>query len=168
MRSAGPIEMFLDDFDRTAFCNRLAKVIRRQGWICHAFCLMATHYHLLLEVAENSLQPGMQRLNGPYAQSFNARHDRSGHLRGDRYRARSVTTDGHMLSAFRYIARNPVEAGLCARAADWFWGSYRGCAGLETGFAFVDSTRLLAYFGDDRERAHDLIRAFVDGSPDIP
>jgi hypothetical protein len=66
-----------------------------------------------------------------------------------------------MLHALRYIARNPVEAGLCRRPSEWPWGSYRGCAGLDSGFAFVDSSLLRAYFGRDRREATQLLRAFV-------
>lgn len=84
IRSAGPIPMFVDDADRNRFCRLLTARIRRNEWTCHAFCLMTTHYHLLLGVRANSLQPGMHRLNGQYAQGFNARHGRSGHLHGDR------------------------------------------------------------------------------------
>jgi REP element-mobilizing transposase RayT len=167
MRSAGPTPMYLDDFDRTLFCILLARTIRRQVWVCRAFVLMTTHYHLLLDVDENKLQPGMQQLNGPYAQRFNARHKRSGHLRGAPYLAKPVLSDGHMLWALRYIARNPVEAGLCERAADWPWGSYRGCAELDGGFAFVDSSLLRGYFGSDRAYATRLLRTFVGDLPEL-
>jgi REP element-mobilizing transposase RayT len=164
LRSAGPIPMYLDDYDRMLFCLILAAVIKKHGWTCRAFCLMTTHYHLLLEVEHNALQRGMQSLNGPYAQRFNVRHKRSGHLRGDRYSAIPVESDGHMLYALRYIARNPVEAGLCNRPSDWRWGSYRGCAELDAGFAFVDSSHLRAYFGENRHEATRLLRAFVGDS----
>ena len=164
MRSAGPIPMFLDDYDRTLFCSLLARTIKKHTWICRAFCLMTTHYHLLLDVKDNALQLGMHNLNGPYAQRFNARHKRSGHLRGDRYRAIRVESDGHMLQLLRYIARNPVEAGLCEHPSDWPWSSYRGCAELDAGFAFVDSSLLRAYFGRDRRLATRLVRDFVGDS----
>ncbi len=153
--------MYLDDYDRTLFCVLLARIIKKHEWICMAFCLMNTHYHLLLDVKHNALQRGMQSLNGPYAQRFNGRYKRSGHLRGDRYSAKPVQSDGHMLHALRYIARNPVEAGLCKLPSDWPWGSYRGCAELDSGFSFVDSSRLRAYFGKDRDEATRLLRAFV-------
>jgi putative transposase len=161
MRSAGPIPMFLDDFDRTLFCIMLARAIKKHNWICRAFCLMTTHYHLLLDVQDNALQPGMHNLNGPYNQRFNARHKRSGHLRGDRYYAIRVESDGHMLQLLRYIARNPVEAGLCEYPSDWPWSSYRGCAEFDGGFAFVDSSLLRSYFGSDRRLATRLVRDFV-------
>lgn len=156
--------MFLDDIDRTWFCNRLARIVREHNWICHAFCLMTTHYHLVLEVPANALQRGMQRLNGPYAQWFNWSHGRSGHLGGARYYAGGVTVEGHELRLLRYLARNPVDAGMCERPSDWPWGSYRGCAGLDAGFPFVDSSRLRAYFGRDEQQACQMLRDFV-GDP---
>ncbi len=154
--------MFHDDFDRAGFCNRLAHITRALEWTCRSFCLMTTHYHLIVDVAENRLQPGMQRLNGPYAQEFNRRHGRSGHLRGERYRATPILSDGHMLRAFRYVVRNPVKAGLCATPADWKWSSYRGHAGLDPGFSFVEHDPIRTYFGHDREGAIRQMRAFVE------
>jgi putative transposase len=161
-RSAGPIEMFRDDFDRTDFCMRLERTIARFDWICHAFCLMTTHYHLLLEVAEDALQPGMRLLNGCYAQEFNRRWGRNGHLKGSPYGATRVETDEHLLSCVRYIARNPVEAGLCSHPAEWIWGSYRGCAGYDIGFGFVTNDFILSLFHESRTKAQRLLRIFVE------
>jgi hypothetical protein len=66
-----------------------------------------------------------------------------------------------MLHLLRYIARNPVEAGLVAKPSDWYWSSYRGCAGLDGGFPFVDSSLLREYFSSAEPRACELVRAFV-------
>jgi REP element-mobilizing transposase RayT len=154
--------MFLDDTDRMGFCRRLARVITRHNWTCRAFCLMTTHYHLLLDIETNRLQPGMHALNGWYAQQFNRGHRRSGHLRGDRYAAEPVETDGHMLHAFRYIALNPVRGGLCDRPQDWLWSNYRGSAGLDGAFAFVDDRPMRAYFGGDSKEALRALRGFVE------
>ncbi len=156
--------MFVDDVDRMDFCRRLGREVGRFGWTCHAFCLMTTHYHVLLDVAMNRLQPGMHRLNGQYAQAFNQRHGRSGHLCGDRYKTTLVETDGHMMRAFRYIVRNPVRAGMCESAADWVWSSYRGSAGFGGEFAFVDSASIRAYFGGSSDEALRPLPNFVESS----
>ena len=161
-RSGGPIAIFIDDIDRTSFCMHLTRAIKRRGWVCRAFCLMTTHYHLLVDVAANSLQEGMRELNGCYSRRFNRRHGRVGHLFGERYYAGLVESDGHMLQLLRYIARNPVDGGLASRPIDWPWSSYRGCIGLDAGFPFVDSAPLRRYFGTDEQRANELIRAFVE------
>jgi putative transposase len=160
-RSGGPIPIFHDDVDRTWFCLQLTRAITSAGWVCRAFCLMVTHYHLLLDVPDNGLKTGMGRLNGCYAKGFNRRHGRVGHLFGERYYSGLVESDGHMLQLLRYIARNPVDAGLVTKPSDWYWGSYRGCAGLDAGFPFVDSSLLREYFGSVEHRACELVRAFV-------
>ena len=161
-RTAGPIPMFLDDDDRTRFCARLERTLRRRQWKCLAFCLMPTHYHLLLEVTENSLQAGMQELNWAYARRFNARHGRLGHLVGERYHCVLITTDRQMVRTARYIFRNPVKSGLCREPADWYWSSYRGTAGYDGGFRFVDPSKLLAYFGSEAPHSTEMLRAFVE------
>jgi putative transposase len=161
-RSAGPIPMYRDDFDRTDFCNRLTKTITKHGWKCHAFVLMTTHYHLLVEVDQDTLQPGMHMLNAQYAQAFNRRWARNGHLKGSPYGARRVEDDEQLLNCVKYIALNPVEAGLCEHPAEWRWGSYRGAAGYDDGFAFVTNELVWAVLHDDHTRAQRLLRIFVE------
>jgi putative transposase len=162
-RSAGKIQYFKDDIGRTDFCNRVARVATKYEWRCEAFCLMTTHYHLLLDVPENTLQRGMHWLNGTYAQQFNRTHGRWGHLAGARYTITAIGSLRQLRNAFRYIARNPVEAGMCERAQDYFWSSYRGTAGYdEKGFWFVDDRELVSYYGHDRARAQLRLRRFVE------
>jgi putative transposase len=154
--------MYRDDIDRTSFCNRLGRTIRKFSWRCHAFCLMTTHYHLLLDVEENMLQPGMKWLNGPYAQEFNRRWKRSGHLRGGPYKCVRVATSESLLAVVRYIAHNPVLAGLCKRPRDWPWASYRGSAGYAEQFWFVDDEVVLATLHENRTEARRLLRDFCE------
>src|SRR5689334_9510496 len=73
-------ENFFTDADREVFLNTLAQVVLRYGRICHAYCLMANHYHLLVETPKGNLSLGMRQLNGVYTQSFNRLHKRVGHL----------------------------------------------------------------------------------------
>jgi putative transposase len=133
--------VFADDLDRQRFLITLADVATRWDWRVDAYCLMDTHYHLLLYTPERSLAHGMTRLNGVYAQSFNRRHQRRGHLFRDRYWSVPVCTDQHLLSAIRYIARNPVEAGLCSDPLDWPWSNCRATAGLDRPLAFLRAAR---------------------------
>jgi putative transposase len=73
-------KVFFSDADRELFLGTLAGVVSRYGWICHAYCLMANHYHLLIERPKANFSIGMRQLNGIYTQSFNRRHNRVGHL----------------------------------------------------------------------------------------
>ena len=111
----------LDDDDRFGFVRLLRDVCRRFLWRCHAFCLMDTHYHVLVAAGLGAVSAGCHRLNGLHAQRFNERHDRTGHLFGDRFYARVLESDAHLAAAVLYIRNNPVRAGICDRAADWRW-----------------------------------------------
>ena len=154
--------MFVDDNDRTYFCNVLQRVATQYGCTVRMFCLMTTHVHLLIETYDdNRLQPFMKSLSWRYATWFNKRHGRSGHLVGRRYWCSRIATTGHLLSAVRYIARNPVAAGLCERPDDWIWSSYRGLVGLDSSFAFADASPLRAMFGEDAAGAAVALRQFV-------
>jgi REP element-mobilizing transposase RayT len=113
--------LFRDDVDRFDFISQLARSAMGFLWTCHVYCLMTTHYHLLIESSQESLSLGMQRLNGLYAQRFNGRHGRRGHLFEQRFQAYVLKDEKHFEEASRYILENPVKAGLCERADDWPW-----------------------------------------------
>src|SRR5712692_7942277 len=122
--------IFSDDVDRECFVSLLGRTVDLFRWRLHAFVLMGNHYHLVLETPELTLSRGMRQLNGLYAQAFNRRHKRAGHLYQGRFKAILVEKDSHLLELVRYVVLNPVRAGLATSAKDWPWSSYRGTAGL--------------------------------------
>jgi len=78
--------IFEDNDDRRQFLLVLQEVCHRYNWICHAYCLMSNHYHLLIETPDGNLSQGMRQLNGVYTQSFNRRHGRVSHVFQRRYK----------------------------------------------------------------------------------
>jgi REP element-mobilizing transposase RayT len=153
--------IFLDDADRERFLRFLERVCARFAWLCHAYCLMGNHYHLVLETPGPNLSRGMQQLGSSYAQSFNRCHRRCGHVLQGRYSAILVEKETHLLELARYVVLNPVRAGLCEAAEDWRWSSYRATCGLERPPAFLQVGWLLAQFGSDTEQAQARYTAFV-------
>lgn len=155
--------IYEDVVDRRIYLDELARVVQRTAWRVLAYCLMNNHVHLLVETPQANLGSGMQRLHGVYAQSFNQRHGRVGHLFQGRYGAVRIETDGQLWTVARYLAHNPVEAGLCEAPREWRWGSHALCM-TGNGPSWLDSARLLEYFGvaggDPRER----YRSFVEGA----
>lgn len=132
--------------DRTIFLDLFADVLERHGWTCFAWCLMDTHYHALVQIRQTDLDQGMKRLNACYAQGFNRRHGRRGHLFEARYTSVHITADPQFRWTVRYIARNPVEAGICSDPLGWRWSSFvqtveRGGDGV------VPTTEVLRFFG---------------------
>ena len=124
-RGNGKQRIFLDDRDRATYLSLLRLEIERRNWQCLAYCLMDNHIHLLIETPEANLGRGMQRLHSAYAQLFNERHERVGHLFQGRYGAVRIESDEQIWTTLAYIEANPVRSGLCSRPADWPWSSYR-------------------------------------------
>ncbi len=154
--------IFLDLHDHLRFLTLLDELRRRRGWLGHGYCLLSNHYHLLVETPREDLSKGMQWLNGRYAQTFNVRHAFDGHLFQGRFYSGLVESDGHLLELTRYLALNPVRAGLCGQPAGWTWGSYRAIVGLEQSRRFLAPSRVLALFGRDLDSARNRFAAFVN------
>ena len=85
--------IYEDDSDRKQFLTILGEVIRTYNWVCHSYCLMSNHYHLVIETPDGNLSKGMRQLNGVYTQATNRRHSRVGHLFQGRYKAILVDVD---------------------------------------------------------------------------
>jgi putative transposase len=154
-------DIVMDDRDRTAFLTLLAHVLDRFGWVCHAYCLMNNHYHLLLETPRANLSLGMRQLNGRYTQVFNRRHHRVGHLLQGRFTAILVEKEAHLLELCRYVVLNPVRAKIVTHPRLWMWSSYRGTAGELTGPGWLVTEWILAQFGARQREAQLRYRQFV-------
>lgn len=154
--------IFRDDVDRARFLETLEQVIGRFGWVCHASCLMTTHYHLLVETLRPNLPNGMRQLNGVHAQRFNRRHERCGHVFEARYRAIFVQKETHLGRVARYVVLNPVHAGVVGHPGDWKWSSYRATAGLERRPPWLTTRGVLGWFSHRRAEAQAEYRAFVE------
>ncbi len=96
-------DIYEDDADRKAFTSVLGNVCKTYNWVCHAYCLMSNHYHLLIETPDANLSRGMRQLNGVYTQTFNRAHGQAGHVFQGRYKAVLVEKDSYLLELSRYI-----------------------------------------------------------------
>jgi REP-associated tyrosine transposase len=101
-----------DEADREAFLEILGAICERFNWVCHAYCLMTNHYHLLIETPDANLSGGMRQLNGVYTQYVNRTHRRVSHLFQGRFKGILVEREGYLLELARYVVLNPVRAGM--------------------------------------------------------
>ncbi|HEY4346341.1 MAG TPA: transposase [Gaiellaceae bacterium] len=154
--------MVRSDRDRKAFLETVATVVLRYRWELLAVSVLDNHYHLLVRTPLANLAPGMQYLNGTYAQAFNRRHGRRGHLFRARYYRKRVVTDAHLVLTIRYIALNRMEAGIVPSPRPDRWSSYPGVVGPSPCWPFVARAVLLGFFGP-QERAIRRLIAFVEG-----
>lgn len=123
-RGDGGENIYLDDTDREAWLDVFAQVCARFNWVCHAWCQMSNHYHLVIETPEANLAEGMRQLNGVYTLRFNRRHGRVGHVFQGRYKAILIERDAYLLELARYVVLNPVRARMVVGPQDWSWSSY--------------------------------------------
>src|SRR5690606_32736289 len=149
------------DNDRQAFLSVLANVCETYNWVCHAYCLMDNHYHLLIETPEANLSKGMRQLNGVYTQKFNRFHDRYGDVFQGRYKAILVEKEYYLLELARYIVLNPVRAGMVRSAKDWPWSSYRATTGQVQAPLFLTTEWVLAGFGRRKRNVIEKYKQFV-------
>jgi putative transposase len=157
-----------DDEDRTAFIDIVERVVERYALVLYAYCLMSNHYHLAVETPLANLPIAMRQLNGLYANRFNRRYDRVGHVFQARYRGVLIERESYLLNVCRYVVRNPVRADICADPAEYRWSSYRQTAGLAHRDDFLASDAVLSFFGRHRAAAQRSYREFVAAAdPDL-
>lgn len=161
-------DIYDDDDDRQVFLSVMASVCESCNWICHAYCLMSNHYHLLVETPDANLSRGMRQLNGVYTQTFNRRHGRVGHVFQGRYKAILVDRENYLLELSRYIALNPVRAGMVASAKDWPWSSYRATIGQTKKPDYLNTEWLLAAFAKRKSVAIERYKEFVAAGKSQP
>ncbi len=111
-------DIYENDDDRKAFLSILESVCETYNWVCHAYCLMSNHYHLLIETPDASLSRGMRQLHGVYTQAFNRAYGRAGHVFQGRYKAILVEKESYLLELSRYIVLNPMRAGMVTSPGD--------------------------------------------------
>jgi len=149
------------DTDRQGFLAILASVVNRSHWLCHAYCLMDNHYHLLIETPAANLSRGMRQLNGIYTQWFNRTHHRVGHLFQGRYKAIVVDKESHLLELCRYVVLNPVRAKMVRGAGQWPWSSYRATAGKREPPDYLTVDWVLGQFSEKKREAQEHYQVFV-------
>jgi len=158
-RGDGREDIYLNDADRRMWLDVFGQVCKRFNWVCHAWCQMSNHYHLLIETPEANLAQGVRQLNGVYTQRFNRAHGRVGHVFQGRYKAILVERDSYLLELARYVVLNPLRAGMVKRLETWPWSSYFATCGQAPVSEWLQPDWILAQFGRQRASA---IRKYVE------
>ena len=160
-RGDGREDIYLSDEDRLAWLETLGQVCVRFNWVCHAYCQMTNHYHIVIETPDANLSKGMRQLNGVYTQWFNRKHGRAGHVFQGRFKAILVEKDSYLLELARSVVLNPLRAKMVRRLEQWRWSSYRATCGQVTKPDWLQTDFLMSQFGAQRARAIAKYIAFV-------
>ena len=140
-------EIYRSDADRHHFLRFVDRACGVDGLICHAYCLMGNHYHLLVEAPAGNLSVAMHRINSGFAKHFNLEHNVEGHVFERRYRSWVMGGEARAMEALRYVVRNPVRAGICATPEDWPWSSHAATAGIAPRPNFLTVGTVHGWFG---------------------
>jgi len=156
--------IFLDDRDREFFLFLLGMAVQRFSWILMAYVLMSNHFHLVIQLRNETLSRGMQWLNSKYSLRFNRRHARVGHVLQSRPDIQLVESETYGLEVLRYVVLNPVRAGMVARPDAYLWSSHRAVVGETPTPEWLAVDDVLVQFGVERVLARAAYRDFVDAA----
>ena len=159
-------ETFFRPGDYERYLALMAEWCGRRGVEVWAYCLMPNHAHLIaVPRKEESLRLAIGEAHRRYTRTINFREQWRGCLWQGRF-ASFVLDDAYLRCAARYVALNPVRAGLAARAEDYPWSSATAHLGMRADPLVRHPERLLEYVPDFAEllnlpverEALDLIR----------
>ena len=146
-------------------CNSFIDIIKDAAEIFNmkiaAYCLMANHYHLLVQTPDANLSRCMRHINGIYTQRYNARNGCDGTLFRGRYKSIVVDADSYLLELVRYIHRNPLRAGIVAKLDDYEWSSHKGYVSKAKKWEWLHKDYILGMFSKDKRSQLISYKRFI-------
>jgi REP element-mobilizing transposase RayT len=164
VRGINKSTIFEDDEEREQFLNRLGENIKDARASVYAFALMTNHAHVLFKSGKPGISAVMRKQLTWYAQYYNRRHLRSGHLFENRYKSILCDEDNYLLALIRYIHLNPVRAGIVGTMEEldrYPWSGHSVLMG-EREYGWMDVKYVLLQFKDTIKKARDAYRRFVE------
>ncbi len=163
VRGINRFRVFKTDEDKSRFLKRLGEAVKKGECSVYAWALMDNHAHILFKSGRQGISMVMRKVLTGYAQDFNRRHRRRGHLFENRYKSVLCDEETYLLALIRYIHLNPVRAGLVSglRELDRYpWSGHRALVGREDR-PWMDIKYVLSRFGGEKREAVNGYRRFV-------
>jgi len=163
VRGNNKSNIFKDDQDKARFLERLGQNVIDGQCSVYAWVLMDNHVHLLFKSGQLGISSVMRKLLTWYAQYFNRRHRRTGHLFENRYKSILCDEDNYLLALVRYIHLNPVRANIVKTIEElnhYSWSGHRAVMG-EASHDWMDTAYVLNQFGVRKKAARTAYHRFV-------
>lgn len=167
MRGNERKEIFIDEDDNIRFLDTLYDKVVQKGCSIYAYCLMNNHVHLIINQNNTQISDIIKSLNISYAYYFNKKYQRVGHLFQDRFKSQPIDSDEYLLSAVRYVHKNPVAADIVTKEEDYRWSSYGIYTGKKDYKNLVDRNFILSMFSDNCEKAVQYFIKFSRKDDDV-
>ncbi len=163
VRGINKADIFEDDDDKARFLERLGQNVTEGKCAVYAWVLMSNHVHILFKSGKEGISSVMRRLLTWYAQYYNRRHHRTGHLFENRYKSVLCEEDSYLLALVRYIHLNPFRAKIVKTIEEldrYPWSGHRDIVG-KSKKTWMDTDYVLYQFGSTRRKALHAYRSFM-------
>ncbi|MDO6355808.1 transposase [Caloramator sp. CAR-1] len=162
-KSISDTDLFRCDADKKVFMGYIKKYQEKYEFKVYAYCLMTNHVHLIIDSNGFDISKIMHSINQCYAQYFNRRYQRKGHLFHDRFKSIIVKDERYLLTLSAYIHNNPMaikEYRECPERYEYSSLSvYLGLA--HDKFEILDEGFILGLFGSNVKKARESYYKFV-------
>lgn len=163
VRGIDKAKIFKDDQEKAAFLERLGQNVLEADCSVYAWVLMDNHVHLLFRSGRQGISAVMRKLLTWYAQYFNRRHRRTGHLFQNRYKSILCEEEAYLIALVRYIHLNPIRAKIIQTLDEldrYLWSGHRAVIG-KANYDWMGVHDILKEFGATKRKAIAAYRQFV-------
>lgn len=150
--------LFIDEEDKNKIIQTVAEKKGNNAFYIYAYCVMDNHVHFVLKEGKEEISLIMKRIATTYANYFNKKYRRIGHVFQDRYKSENIEDESYLFSVIRYVHQNPLKAGVCS-VEEYKWSSYKDYIRIKPELADVDD--ILLMISNNKDTA---IREFVSFS----
>lgn len=163
VKSVGDTPLFRKDEDKDKFMNILKHYKEIFLFKVYAFCLMDTHAHFLIDANGADISKFMHGINQSYAQYYNKKYERCGHVFADRFKSIIVDNDAYLVTLSGYIHKNPKDLkNFSNNIEDYPYSSLGIYLGLKKDtYKIIDPYFVLTQFSYDIKKARELYVKFV-------
>jgi putative transposase len=163
VRGIDKSNIFRDAEDKAKFLERLGQNVQAAKCSIYAWVLMDNHVHLLFRSGQDGISAVMRKLLTWYAQYFNRRHRRKGHLFENRYKSILCEEDNYLLALVRYIHLNPVRVKIIQTMTEmdkYPWSGHRAII-EKAKYPWMDTATVWSQFGGTKRKAIKEYQQFM-------
>ena len=123
LRGINQQDIFIEKQDYLKFQEIIESTKKKFLYKLYSYVFMPNHVHLEIKDENQKLSQIIHSLTTSYANYFNKKYQRKGHLFENRFQSRNVENPYYILNLVRYIHQNPVKAGISS-IDKYYWSSY--------------------------------------------
>ncbi|SEF38848.1 REP element-mobilizing transposase RayT [Caloramator fervidus] len=168
-KSISDTPLFRNDTDKDMFLAYIKKYQQKYQFKVYAYCLMTNHVHLIIDSNGFDISKIMHGVNQSYAQYFNRKYKRKGHLFHDRFKSIVVKDDRYLVTLSAYIHNNPIAMKEYRECPEKYkYSSLAVYLGIRKDpFGILDEGFIMAMFSRNVKKARERYYKFVLTCSDV-